>query len=138
MSAATCLEDSLLQGCLCCQPVACGMQQLVVLKSLARRENNGHATASLSGPWVGMREHHWQSSGDKLHSSFGRHPKLPVVERSRMLLALLQLCPVWLLCSGRGLIGKQVPWWMRRPQPSHRPVPFCFLLVVTSKYVEGG
>lgn len=35
-SAATCLEHSLLHGCLCCQPLARGMRQLVLLKLLAR------------------------------------------------------------------------------------------------------
>lgn len=54
-------------------------------------QNDGQANESLSGSWVGTKEHHWQSSGDKLHSSFGMYPKLPVVERSRMLLALLQM-----------------------------------------------
>lgn len=54
-------------------------------------QNDGQANASLSGTWVGTKEHHWQSSGDELHSSFGMYPKLPVVERSRMLVAMLQM-----------------------------------------------
>lgn len=71
-------------------------------------QNDGQGNASLSGTWVGTKERHWQSSGDTLLRSFGMYPKLPVVERSRMLLALLQMHHVQLLCSGRGLAGRQV------------------------------
>lgn len=82
------------------QHVAAG----AVVASL-QMQNDGQASTSLSDTWVGTRECHWQTSGDKLHSSFGVYPKFPMAERSRMFLAWLQMHPVQLLCSGRGLAG---------------------------------
>lgn len=54
-----------------------------------------------------------------------------------MLLASLQMCHVQLLCSGRGLAGRQVSQWVRRPEPAYSPAPLCFPLVVTSKHMVG-
>lgn len=52
-------------------------------------QEDGQANRSLSGTQAGMRQCYWQSSGDKLHS-LGMYSNLPVVERSGVLVVLLQ------------------------------------------------
>lgn len=143
-SAATCLEHSPLHGRCQLARAACAASPWQAVCgswccfiASCQMQNNGQENASLSGTWVGMKEHHWQSSGDKLHSSFGVYPKLPMVERSRTLLALLQMLCVQLLCSSRGLAGRRVSRWVRRPEPSCSPAPLCFPFVVMSKHVVG-
>lgn len=93
-------------------------------------QKDGQANTGLSGTQAGMRQCYWQSTGDKLHS-LGRNTNLPVVERSSVLVVLLQ--KRW----AEGWQEDGLPGGLKGLNQPRGPALLHFLLVVTSEHVEG-